>query len=254
MNVLLISPGALVVPASKGGAVEKLIEAYINYNELHYMADFTLFTVKDSIDYNLKYKHTKFEYIDNTTIMYKIEKAIRYIINNKLPKIHIGNVFIHNVIKKLKKDNTKYDAIIVENLPHYVLQLRKLYPNTKIIYHIHNDYLNCKTKKAKKILDSYDKIIAISEYISNCIQTIESTDKIEIVYNGIDINKFSKEPLNERMKYYKQKYDIRSEDIVFLYTGRIIPEKGVKELVLAFCSMLEKKDNINNLKLIICRK
>lgn len=250
MKVLIISPGCLPIPASKGGAVEKLIEAYINYNEINHIADFTLYTVSDSTDYNKIYKYTKFKYINNNHIIYKISKILRYIINNKIPKIHIGNAFIAKVAKQLKKEKEKYDVIIVENTPFNVLKLRKIYPNTKIIYHIHNDYLNNKTKRAKKILDNYDNIIAISEFIKNRIQTIYNTNKIQVIYNGIPIEKFSQQPSNSMIQTYKQKYNISSGDIVFIYTGRIVPEKGVKELVSAFCNVLSATKK-TNLKLLI---
>ena len=60
MKVLVISPGVLPIPASKGGAVEKLIESYMRYNEIHHKVDFTLYTVKHESDYDLKFKNTKF--------------------------------------------------------------------------------------------------------------------------------------------------------------------------------------------------
>lgn len=252
MKVLVISPGVLPIPASKGGAVEKLIEAYIKYNEENHKVDFSLYTVKEEHDYNTKFKNTKYIYIDTQSFGYKVSQAVRYIINNKLPQIHIGNAFISRVKKKLKKDKINYDVIIVENTPFNVLELRKLYPKTKIIYHIHNDYLNCETKKAMKILDACDEIIAISDFIKKRIQTIKPTNKISVVYNGIDIEKFCQEIPKDEIKKNKEKYQLTNKDIVFLYTGRIVPEKGVKELILAFCKILKDTNNFN-LKLLIVR-
>lgn len=250
MKVLVISPGALPIPAYKGGAVEALIESYINYNEKTHDYDFTVYTIEDDKNYNEEYKYTNFVYINTNGYMYKINKTIRYIINNKLPKIHIGNAYISKVIKKLKKEDEQYDRIIVENCPFYILKLRKIYPNTPIICHLHNDYLNEKTKYSKKILREYDKVIAISNYIKERVETIEKDNKIETIYNGINIDIFNKE-IDERKKdEYKRKYNIEEGDITFLYTGRLIKEKGVKELILAFQKML-KNQHEKNYKLLI---
>lgn len=252
MKVLVITPGVLPVPATKGGAVEKLIEEYIDYNENNYKVDFTVYTIKDDKEnYNL-YKHTQFRVIDGNKVTYKIEKVFRWIINNIIPKIHIGNVFINKVIKDLKKRKEKYDLIIVENISYNVLFLRKLFPDTKIIYHIHNDFLNAKTKKAKKILEQSNLIISVSNYIKNRIQEIEPTDKICVVYNGIDIDRFSKKITENEKDMIRNKYGLNKQDIVFVFVGRFVKEKGVKELVTAFTKILqEDKTKYSNVKLLV---
>ena len=252
MKVLVISPGVLPIPASKGGAVEKLIESYMRYNEIHHKVDFTLYTVKQELDYDLKFKNTKFVYVDIENIIYKIDRGIRYIINNKLPKIHIGNAFIAKVKRTLKKDKTKYDVIIIENIPFNVLEMRKLYPTTKIIYHIHNDYLNNQTKKATKILNACDEIIAVSEFIKNRVQTIKETNKITILYNGIDMERFSQKITHNEIAECKERYQLNHNDFIILYTGRIVPGKGVKELISAYCKVL-KDTNKLHVKLLIVR-
>ena len=252
MNVLVITPGVLPVPASKGGAVEKLIEEYINYNENFNEVNFTVYSVKSDINENLNYKNTKFRYIDDNKIIYKIEKVVRWLINNKLPKIHIGNVFINKVVKDLKKRKEKYDLIIVENIPYNVLFIRKIFPDTKIIYHIHNDFLNVKTKKCKKILEECDKVIAISKYLKNRIETIAKTDKVIVIYNGINLEKFKTRTTKEEILNIRRNYNFNDKDIIFLFVGRFVKEKGVKELVQAFVKLLDKNQLLNNeIKLLI---
>jgi glycosyltransferase involved in cell wall biosynthesis len=56
----------------------------------------------------------------------------------------------------------------------------------------------------------------------------------EVLYNGIDIEKFqlklsSKERLDER-----RKLNVSDDEILVIFCGRLIPEKGVKELLDAF--------------------
>ena len=252
MNVLVITPGVLPVPAEKGGAVEKLIEEYINYNEENNIVNFTIYTVKYNDSINNKYNYTKFRFINDSKFIYKVEKAFRWFINNKLPKIHIGNVFIRKVVKDLKKRKEKYDLIIVENIPYNVLFIRQIFPNTKIIYHIHNDFLNIHTKKGEKILEKCDKIIAVSKYIKKRIETIAKTNKVEVINNGIDLDRFKKRSTKEEINRTRKKYNFNSQDVVFLYIGRFVKEKGVMELVQAFIKLIESNKELKNkLKLLI---
>lgn len=244
MRVLIIPPGVLPVPATKGGAVEKLIETYINENEKQHRINFTIYTIQNNSNNNLEYKYTEFKYIKNNKLTYKIERAFRWIINNKLPKIHIGNVYISKVAKALKNDNTNYDVIIVENNPFAILKLRKIFPKTKIILHLHNDYLNIETKKAKRILNLYDEIIAISKYIKSRVDDIEKTEKVKVVYNGVNTDIFSKNIEPQILEKAKEKYGIKKDDIVLLYTGRLVEEKGVKELIEATNRIIDTNPNI----------
>ncbi len=251
MNILIIPPGALPIPAYKGGAVEALIQSYINFNETQKNdIQFTIYTIEDfKEDWNNKYKKTEFKFINQNSIFYKVNRIFRYIINNKLPKVYIGNAFCSEVVKKLKKENKKYDAIIVENNPFAVLQLRKIYNDIPIIFHLHNDYLNSNTKKCKEILNQYDKIIAISEYIKKRIETIGSTDKIKVIYNGINTRSFNEEIKQEILDEYRKKYDINESDKVLLFVGRLIKEKGINELIDACIRLIDEGQK--NLKLIV---
>lgn len=250
MNILIIPPGALPIPAYKGGAVEALIQSYINYNEVQKEVNFTLYTTKDEKEnWNNKYRSTEFKFIDNRSIYYKISKIIRYIINNKIPYFYIGNAFCTAVTRKLKKEKKCYDAIIVENNPFAILQLRKIYKNIPIILHLHNDYLNNETKKCKKILNEYDRVIAISNYIKSRIETIYQTEKISVVYNGININIFNQNVDEKLLTEYRKKYNITDKDVVLLYVGRLIKEKGIKELVDVTGKLID--NGYNNVKLLV---
>ena len=61
----------------------------------------------------------------------------------------------------------------------------------------------------------------------------------------MDIEKFQKFDKN-KIKNIRDKYGIQDNDYVYLYSGRLVPEKGVKELITAF-NMLNDK----NIKLLI---
>ena len=243
MKLLIITPGKLPVPATSGGAVETLIQILIDKNEKDKKHDITVVSVytEEAKIESQKYKNTKFNFIDIDDKLYRISRLCRYIIN-RIPYIYIGNAFINRVYKFLKNNKEKYDYVIIENAPQYSLILKKLYKDN-LIFHSHNDFLNNKVNMSKKILNSYNKVFSLSNYINERIGQIdEKYKKIYTLYNGVDTNKFDiQEDTNLR-----KKLGIKKDEFIYLYTGRIVKEKGVKELIESF-----NKIKDNNSKLIV---
>ena len=67
--------------------------------------------------------------------------------------------------------------------------------------------------------------------------------------NGIDINQFSLENFDtQTITLIRSNLNFSSEDIIFLFVGRILKDKGVDELVNAFLKINQK---YNNSKLLI---
>lgn len=66
-------------------------------------------------------------------------------------------------------------------------------------------------------------------------------DIITTVYNGIDTEKFGKEKYLKQIEEWKSNLKIDKNEKIILYTGRIVPEKGVKELIEAFIKIKNKK-------------
>ena len=85
-----------------------------------------------------------------------------------------------------------------------------------------------------------NRVKEISEDKKNIVQT---------VYNGISVEKFGKQKYIKEIEEWRLKLKINRDDKVILYTGRIVPEKGVKELIEAFINI--NIDNKEKLKLII---
>src|SRR5690606_23145024 len=120
----------------------------------------------------------------------------------------------------------------VENAPEFGLILRK-YIKKKLILHLHNDSLNVTTRRNGDILSSYDAVFTLSEYVNNRVQEIDFNNKnIKTLYNGIDLNKFNCTFNSEQN--LKLNLGINQDDVVLMYVGRLVEEKGVKELISAF--------------------
>jgi len=67
--------------------------------------------------------------------------------------------------------------------------------------------------------------------------------------NGIDLGYFSLNNISEKTKnLFKEKYSITKDDFVFIFVGRIVKDKGINELVEAFCKL---NRTFTNIKLLL---
>jgi len=235
-KIAFISSGYLPLPSVRGGAVETLIDNIIESPLVKFDYEIDVYSIYDEI---AKKKSTNNENVNYYYIKSKnkIIKTARWFIN-KFGQAYIGNEFISLLVKEHKDKLSEYDYVIVQNKPEYGLYLKK-YVTGKLVFHSHNDFLNKNTKNAKKIFDSYDQIFCLSKYICERVNDINpKSKKVKLLYNGVDNDKFVGiiNILNER-----KKYGLNIDDVVFLYTGRLVKEKGIEELIRAFNKINNKK-------------
>lgn len=247
MKILIISSGFFPVTKQQGGAIEKLIDNYLEYNE-KIGDDVVVYSPKiskEKYDRDI-YKFTKFRIIDKTSLLFKTVRAFRKIYNKILRKPN-ANAYIKYIVDDIiaKGEQDYYDMIIFENGIEYVNYFcKKTKTKSKVIIHLHNDYLNGVTPNGKEILENCYQVWTVSEYIKNRVQEIgTSVGKVKVLSNPLDEVVFNKKITLKEKKELKNKLGIKDE-FVFIYTGRLISVKGVKELILAFNNLAEKKKNV----------
>jgi glycosyltransferase involved in cell wall biosynthesis len=122
----------------------------------------------------------------------------------------------------------------------YELIYKKTRNKNNLVFHLHNDIGDASknVKLCRLISRTASKIIVVSEYIKNRFMETAPTDKISVLYNCVDSELFNPFQVQSR-RVIRNKYHIYYGDFVFLFSGRIAPEKGVRELIEAF-SMLNK--------------
>lgn len=253
MKTLIISCGFHPVTNGMGGAIENLVETYLIENDKKFKNDITLYSVKTYFgkeSKERKFDHTEVRIIDKTNIFYKMKQIVNLILF-KITKKYTGNVYIREVIKDLEKRNeilSTYDCIIIQNIGKFVPILRKL-TKSKLILHLHNDYLNKNTDNAKQIIQSCDNIWCVSEFICNRVREVVEDDiekqKVKLLYNGINLKEFKKEITDREKQELRKKYGFSEKEKIILYVGRLMPEKGIKELLLAFKKLSEKRKDIS---------
>lgn len=254
IKVLIISPGYHSVTGEHGGAIENLINIFLKYNE----------GIKDSdeiVVYSAKidgevcdkqiYKNTTFRVIDMSTFNRKIKQKIF----NRLKKmrvIDVRRIYYRYVIKDIvkKKESQKYDVIIFENgLENICYFRKKIKTNSKVVLHLHNDYLNVESEKSKKILKLFDEVWTVSKFLKKRVDEIDNgKSNVKVLYNTIEFDKFKRCLSEDEKTNIKKELSINKQDFVFIYVGRIMEEKGTLELVHAFNKLNEK---YNATKLIV---
>lgn len=242
MKILLIASKGLPVPSYEGGAIEQLVTTYLKYNEQLFHDDIDVYSIKpkkEKVYSNEKYN--KYFYINKRNVFYKMLQLFYKIINLNKRK-YFGDSFIQKVISLVEKDIDKYDLIIVENNVQYIPLLKQKF-NKKIILHLHNDYLNKENNYYKKVFNNCDKIITVSDFLHKQVDSM--SEKVVTIHSGINIEKITTSVIS-KIEELRKKHMINDETITFGYVGRIIPIKGVKELIEAFNDL-----NYKNVKLLI---
>lgn len=248
MNILFITPGGLPVPDVKGGAVQMLITNLINYN--YENLNISVICPFDESAYieSKKIEGVKFYYPIIKKIYLIIDKIIYKIVSKILKNsksfTRIFKSFAYNKAIKKHLLNHDYDYIIFEHNLLLLLTMKNKKINNKYkdkyIIHIHNKIRT--TKFIKKEYEQCHMIITISEYMKKYLLNESKlkldSDKIKVLYNGVDIAKFkpiAKQNIpDEFHKYFSDK------KINLLYAGRIDKEKGIENVIEAY-KLLDKR-------------
>lgn len=251
MKVLIISPGFHPVTGGHGGAIENLINIYLQKNDSIYRNEVVVYSAKKGNSFDKQiYKYTKFRIIDVKSLKYRVKHLIKNFIR-VIKQEQKQRYYIDEIIKDLKKNKEEnyYDKIIFENGDEFILSFKKkINTNSRIVLHLHNDHININNKDSINIIDAVDEIWAVSNFIKNRIDNVKQTGKVRVLYNTIDYSLFKKKLLPTEKSELKKQYNISKNDFVFIYVGRIMEEKGVLELVNAFNSL---NKTIKNIKLLI---
>lgn len=232
------------VPAIKGGAVEGLVELIIRMNEKYHEIDLTVISMKDESAEKeaVKYKNTKFVYIDRNKVIDKIFASKIFIYLNKIfmklkGKTLVSMPFVKKAIKAISRYH--FDKYILEGGGdcYNFGYLSKVIPQDKLYVHFHGEVAG-----ERAIQNWFGKCITVSNYIARrliCNGKVDS-DKVYVLPNCFDTEAMKTNIERDRIR---SKYNIGADEIVYIYWGRLLPEKGVYELINAYKQMKEENEN-----------
>ena len=249
MKIAIIGPQGLPVPAIKGGAIETLIDVITKENEKEKKLDIDVYTIfdKDAVKESSKYTKSKYIFL----CKYKKYKFIRDKCISLFRKIfnrEFTYTYASRIVRYIRNNN--YDKVIIEGDSSLVGPISKVVDKEKIYLHIHHDPLNTNHDTFRNELLMCKKIISVSNYVNKGLFKCVAPKhlKAEVLLNCTDTRNFDKNLYKEESIDYRKKYGVNDNDIVIMFVGRPVPQKGVKELLLAFRELV---NSYNNIKLLI---
>ena len=244
MKIAILTSGILPVPAVQGGAVENLVDFYLDYNDQHSAHDVTVYSIWHPAVMThpaLKSNVNHYHYIKTTGVLAKFGKRFYRWLHRREEYYHYTiEFFLQQALNHIKKQD--YDLIILENRPGYALKIVGK-TDARLVYHLHNDILNNSTNQNQTIYKTASRILVVSDFICSRVHTISSNDiKTQIVYNGIDLSAFSQGKVVSR-----DIVGVNPNDFLLEFSGRVTKEKGIMELVEAMGLLTESP----NIKLLV---
>ncbi|WP_404987667.1 glycosyltransferase family 4 protein [Clostridium culturomicium] len=239
-KICFITQCSLPIPTVRGGAVETLVEYILNENEKSGEFQFTVISIGDEKVEKLseKYKYTDFIYINPKK---KSLNKILLFVYKVLKRINIYIPFSLEFKEALKiiGNLKEQDLYIFEAGPTTQLPaLSKIIPKEKLLVHIHWDGM-ANRKKDK----CFSYLLPVSDYIGNQWKDKSgcSSDKIIPLYNCAKIERFNRDSTLAKKEELRKKLEIPNGNKVIIFTGRIVQEKGIRELLKAFEQLKTKK-------------
>ncbi|WP_055426839.1 glycosyltransferase family 4 protein [Bifidobacterium aesculapii] len=265
-RVAVVTSGYLPVPNVLGGAVEALDMVMARENEKTPRFDFTVFSAwADGVDEAARgFTHTEFDFVHAPWFVRAADRCVyalaKYVLHK--PKLMSYRYivqrlwYIRHVAAQLAKRD--FDAVMIENHATLFMTMQK-HGNMdkyagKVYYHLHNEVTNdfgCKSEIAR-----VRKVFGVSHYIVGTLDAflakangkgLEPEQK-SVWRNCVDITRFNPADGSVQAggKAFRGKLGIPEDATVFLFSGRLTPEKGARELLEAFVTA-----DIDNAYLVI---
>lgn len=235
MNIALIIPNTTPVPATRGGATENMMNLLIDVNEIEQKHHFILFSTfdKEAFEQSKNYKYTEFHYYKRGKYDNLIELISRILRKLTFEHRDVRSNYIRfcaNVI-----NHKDVDMVIVEGHCFSIQQFRNLIGNKMLVLHMHIDRLNREMRSSGRIIRSCDALLAISEFCKRRMLDVEPSykERVHVLKNTIDTERFCAEGREDKVMRVYEKIGVKPWQNVVYYCGRVVPDKGVLELVRA---------------------
>ena len=256
-TIAIITTGLLPVPSVMGGAVENLVQNFIDENERQGGPRLTVYSTAtpDAIEKAQAYTHTDFVFIQTPwvikvadTILYNIFQ--RLINTNKSASLRAllqRLYFMRKVSKHIARK--KHRKILFENaiIQTHILRWHKNQERYKgrVYVHIHNEITNF-YKTYKYLVGA--KIIVVSKFIRDSLiaKSAQSNEgsgplqNVSVLKNAVDNTRFTAMTRKRASKLLHQQYAIDASRKIVLFSGRLTPEKGIDVLLRALDRVKEQ--------------
>lgn len=234
-KICIMLPTLLPVPAVLGGAVETLVQNMIDQNELDHRCDLTVITVFDekACEASKKYSHTRFlTFRPDHSIPAKIKRRVLSVLKG-YPHSPEGSA-----AAAILQNERDFDYVIVDGGDmNAVFQAGRHCPKERLLLHTHGTI-----RPVIKLDQAFGWLITVSGFTAGAWSeaTGRPDSRIKILKNCIDIESFLRRITEGEKKALRESLGFSEDDFIVMFTGRIIEEKGVRELIKAINSIEDR--------------
>lgn len=231
-KICFVTNGELPVPAINGGAIEQLLEILIDENEESSNFSFTIVGIYNK-ELKDKYKQYKFSNFVLLRFGWSIEGLAYSLCSFLKQNMHfarpvkiIYNIFVRSFLAKYTPE---FDLIINEgSYESNFVNAAKKYGSNKFCYHLHS--ATYASEVSEKV---FNNIISVGNYVNKVyFDSLEkSNPKWSILPNRIVLDRFRKKLTIQETMNLRLKLGYLNDDFIIIFCGRLIPEKGIEELI-----------------------
>lgn len=177
-----------------------------------------------------------------------------------------GKLMVYNYLSAaklinelIKREAMKYDVVVAHDWLSAMGGLTvKRETGLPLVFHVHSTEKGRTLGNGSGVVSNIelragkmaDMIITVSYAMKDELIGLGfPKDKIQVSYNGVDPQKYN--PANvskEQIRKIREKYDVKDDEFMILFLGRLVPIKGVDRLIMALPHILPK---IPKVKLVI---
>lgn len=237
IHVAIIAQRYGIVPPIYGGAVETLLFSLIKYNEKCGKLQLTLIESHDdqAVKLSRTLKNTKFVFIKESVFGKVLYRVFRKMKDCTWMSGKFFSEYMCRAFQYVKKNIPDVDLIIIEEdfQTQGYEKFKKYFPG-KVVYHSH-------LHEVPKKNIHHDFIISVSEFCRNEWLKVLPKENTFVLRNSINIELFKRRISQQERVRIREKYGISPQDFVVLFCGRIIPVKGLRELIKAVLTIKDDK-------------
>lgn len=180
---------------------------------------------------NIKYKRiTQYYWVTNIDNPKTLKDSIKWFVKQMIN--FVQELRIYHILKRNKIDIIHINAVTASNA-----YLAARLSRTPIVWHIREfleEDLNRTFRNRKKAISRLNKsdcVIAVSDSVKNKYENILDNDNLIRIYNGVDPTLYLD---------FKNELFEKNSNIVLTLVGRVVPQKGHKEVIYALDKIPER--------------
>jgi glycosyltransferase involved in cell wall biosynthesis len=159
----------------------------------------------------------------------------------------------------VKKEGFKYDVLVAHDWLSVIAGVTaKRELGLPLVFHVHSTEKGRTLGNGSEVVSSIehrggqmaDLVITVSYAMMDELVGLGfPKDKIRVCYNGVDPEKYSPQAVDEATrKKLRERYEVKDDDQLILFLGRLVWIKGADKLLMAMPHILQK---VPNAKLVI---